>query len=55
MTTFDKCNICGWSGPSDYTATIYGTWECPTCGSEDLEDINENPYEEDEGDWGEMI
>jgi DNA-directed RNA polymerase subunit RPC12/RpoP len=45
MVTYDKCNICGWEGESDLTETTNG-YECPDCGSEDLDDISADPYED---------
>jgi predicted Zn-ribbon and HTH transcriptional regulator len=47
----DICNICGWSGTKiiQRNSPERGiTWHCPKCDSEDLEDINFNPYDEEE-------
>lgn len=50
IETRDKCNICGWEGPSD--DVIYedatDSWHCPACHSEDMDDINTDQYDEDE-------
>jgi hypothetical protein len=50
--TLDKCNICGWIGDSDdVIETEDGDWICPACGSTDVDDVNENPYEEEDDDF----
>ncbi len=56
QNTVDKCNICGWTGPStEVVFEVYdGNWHCPQCGSTDVDDINADPYEDDDGDWGEL-
>ena len=47
--TLDKCNICGWEGPSeDVPQREDGKYVCPICGSEDMDDIKSNPYEDDD-------
>lgn len=50
--TVDKCNICNWTGFSDDVPRDQnGKWICPVCGSEDMDDVNSNPYEDDEEEW----
>lgn len=50
VNTRDKCNICGWEGPSDDVIhdRLRDAWLCPSCGSEDVDDANTNPYEDDD-------
>ena len=42
--TFDKCLICGWRGLSE---DVKDDNKCPVCGSLDMDDIDADPYEED--------
>ena len=42
IITFDKCNVCGWMDES-----IEGN-SCPVCGSQDVDDIDGNNYEDSE-------
>lgn len=59
--TKDKCNLCGWIGPSDEVIEkkLFGelTFHCPQCDSEDLDDISFDPYDDDddEGDGGKKV
>lgn len=50
LTPTDRCNICGWEGAS--VELIEGSKtepsRCPICMSDDLEDINFNPYTDDD-------
>ena len=42
-TTFDKCLVCGWVGLSDEVQDN----KCPVCGSDDMDDIDADPYKDD--------
>lgn len=42
--TFDLCLVCGWVGLSD---DIVDDKYCPVCGSDDMDDIDANIYEDD--------
>lgn len=52
--TKDKCNLCGWTGPSSDVVQnkALNTWHCPVCNSEDIDDIDDDPYAESEEDEG---
>ena len=56
VNTWDKCGICGWEGPSQEVVfdSTDGAWHCPRCGSTDVDDINADPYEDDDENWGEL-
>ena len=41
--TFDICYCCGWVGLSDEVTDN----KCPQCGSEDMDDVDADPYEEE--------
>ena len=41
--TFDICICCGWVGLSEDVQDN----KCPQCGSEDMDDIDADPYEDD--------
>jgi rubrerythrin len=41
--TFDICLVCGWVGLSDEVTDN----KCPVCGSEDMDDVDADPYEDD--------
>ena len=56
--TKDKCNICGWIGLSSLVVfkPSDGQWHCPQCDSTDVDDVNADPYEDDDDDWwGELV
>lgn len=42
--TFDRCLICGWVGLSDEVQDN----KCPECGSDDMDDIDAEIYEDDD-------
>ena len=42
--TFDRCLVCGWVGLSD---DVGEDNKCPQCGSDDMDDIDAEIYEED--------
>ena len=46
MTTFDCCNVCGWVGLSD---DVINDLYCPVCGSYDMDDIDAELYDDDQG------
>lgn len=54
MNTQDKCNVCGWTGDSN--DVIYNqvtlSYHCPRCGSQDTDDIDEDPYEDEDEEDG---
>lgn len=51
--TYDKCQICGYTGESSKFGK--GEGQCPICGSKDIDDVSANPYEDDDmedDEWG---
>ena len=52
--TKDKCWVCGHIADSEDFITADDECFCPVCGSQDIEDENENPYEDDDEEEGEL-